>query len=209
MMSSCKGFLLVTMEPPPALEEEFNDWYDTEHVPERLAVPGFETATRYVCTNGWPRYLAFYDLAHESVIDSPGYRAIANEHFSPWTQRILARAHGFYRTYGEQIYPGNRLCGRSARMLLIRFRGVAATAVDGLVDGARRAFEARDGVSGLRVFRSTSPAEDAHVIVETSVPLERNVAALATFSPPTGEIVAVGEYVVHAPRVAASSLFGR
>lgn len=207
-MSSCKGFLLVTMEPPPALEEEFNDWYDSEHIPERLAVNGFETATRYVCTDGWPRYLAFYDLADVSVIDSPGYRAIADEHFSPWTKRILARARGFYRTYGEQVYPGNRLCGRSARMLLIRFRGVAATAVDELVDGARRQFEARDEVSQLRVFRSTSPAEDVHVIVETSARLERNVAALATFGPPTGEIVAVGEYVVYAPILAVPRHFG-
>src|SRR5215813_11634719 len=59
-----KGFLLVTMEPPPAFEEEFNAWYDTEHLPERLALPGFETARRFVCISGHPRYLAMYDLAH-------------------------------------------------------------------------------------------------------------------------------------------------
>ena len=58
-----KGFLLVTMQPPPAFEEEFNAWYDTEHLPERLAVPGFETALRFVCISGHPRYLAMYDLA--------------------------------------------------------------------------------------------------------------------------------------------------
>lgn len=47
-MSKYKGFLLVTMEPPPAIEEEFNDWYDTEHVPERAFIRGFESAHRYV-----------------------------------------------------------------------------------------------------------------------------------------------------------------
>src|SRR3546814_3022829 len=52
-----KGFLMVTMEPPAAIEEEFNDWYDTEHVPERAAVDGFETAQRYVCVDGFPRYI--------------------------------------------------------------------------------------------------------------------------------------------------------
>ena len=33
-----QGLLLATMEPMPGFEEEFNDWYDTEHVPERVGV---------------------------------------------------------------------------------------------------------------------------------------------------------------------------
>ena len=72
-----KGFLLVLMQPPPAFEEEFNAWYDTEQVPERLAVPGFETALRFVCLSGHPRYLAIYDLAGPEVLDSPEYLRIA------------------------------------------------------------------------------------------------------------------------------------
>ena len=42
-----KGLLIVTTNPPADMEEEFNVWYDREHVPERLAVPGFERAQRY------------------------------------------------------------------------------------------------------------------------------------------------------------------
>jgi hypothetical protein len=30
-----RGLRLAMMEPPPAVEEEFQDWYDTEHFPER------------------------------------------------------------------------------------------------------------------------------------------------------------------------------
>jgi hypothetical protein len=68
-----KGFLLVLMQPPPTMEDEFNAWYDTEHIAERLAVPGFETALRYVCTDGAPLYLALYDLASQNVLNSPAY----------------------------------------------------------------------------------------------------------------------------------------
>jgi len=78
-----KGFLLVTMQPPPAFEEEFNAWYDTEHLPERLAVPGFETALRFVCISGHPRYLAMYDLAHSQVLDSPEYLKVAFAQLQP------------------------------------------------------------------------------------------------------------------------------
>jgi hypothetical protein len=51
-----KGFLLVTMQPPAAFEDKFNAGYDAVHLPERLAVPGFETARRtffnYPMTHG-------------------------------------------------------------------------------------------------------------------------------------------------------------
>ena len=51
-MAEQKGFLLVTMEPPAELEEEFNDWYDMEHIPGRGGIPGFESARRFVCISG-------------------------------------------------------------------------------------------------------------------------------------------------------------
>ena len=60
-MFRSKGLLLVTMEPPASLEDEFNDWYDTEHFPQRRGLPGFESASRWVCIEGWPRWAALYD----------------------------------------------------------------------------------------------------------------------------------------------------
>ena len=38
--SGQRGLLLAMMEPPPAMEEEFQDWYDTEHFPERATCEG-------------------------------------------------------------------------------------------------------------------------------------------------------------------------
>ena len=63
-----KGFLMVTMEPTPAYDEEFNDWYDMEHIPDRTSIPGFETGRRFVCLSGWPRYLSMYDLTTIDVL---------------------------------------------------------------------------------------------------------------------------------------------
>ena len=102
------GLLLVTMEPPPAMAEEFHDWYDTEHVPERLALPGFRNATRWVCVQGWPRYLALYDLDSPAMLDTPEYRAVAGDNVSPWSHRVLPRTVGRTRIVAEQVEPGNR-----------------------------------------------------------------------------------------------------
>ena len=39
--------LFSEMTPPPEMEEAFNAWYDSEHIPLRMAVPGFLGARRY------------------------------------------------------------------------------------------------------------------------------------------------------------------
>ena len=36
-----KGILIAAMNIGGAAEDEFHDWYDTEHLPERQRVPGF------------------------------------------------------------------------------------------------------------------------------------------------------------------------
>lgn len=146
-----KGFLLVMMQPPPAFEEEFNAWYDTEHVPERLAVPGFETALRFVCLSGHPRYLAIYDLARPEVLDSPEYLRIAFENSSPWTLRVLQRVR-VYRAAGRQIYPAAAITGTASRLQLLRFRKRPASAADEIIAGMRANFAERPETTRLRVL---------------------------------------------------------
>ena len=40
-----KGTLIAAMNIGQAAEDEFNDWYDTEHMPERQRMPGFSCAS--------------------------------------------------------------------------------------------------------------------------------------------------------------------
>ena len=104
--TSRKGLLLAMMEPPANLDEEFQDRYDGEHFPEREGCAGFETAARFVCVDGWPRYLALYDLTNVEVLRRDAYAAIAVRRYSPWTHRIMAKVWGQYRAEGVQAYPG-------------------------------------------------------------------------------------------------------
>ena len=43
-MSDDAGLMMAMMQPPATMEEEFQDWYDTEHFPERRDCEGFVTA---------------------------------------------------------------------------------------------------------------------------------------------------------------------
>lgn len=167
-----RGLLLVTMEPAPAAEEEFNAWYDSEHVPERLSVPGIETARRYVCIEGFPKYLALYDLASPDVLESPAYLKVGGANSSPWTKRVTSRVRGYYRAPATQLYPGGALTGGGARLLLLRFRGVGAQAQQRILEGLRASFESRSETLQVRLF--SAPGEsgvDFLGLVEARAPL--------------------------------------
>ncbi len=60
--------LLAFTNPVAGREEEFNRWYDDQHVPDLLAVPGFISAQRFHLSDatgqdnpGWT-YLALYEI---------------------------------------------------------------------------------------------------------------------------------------------------
>src|ERR1700704_795503 len=142
-MTTRKGFLLVTMEPPPMLEEEFNDWYDTEHVPARLGIAGFESGRRFVCLSGWPKYLSLYDLSTIGVLESAAYKASSWGGFSPWTKRMLTKVRGQYRGSGDQLYPGDAVTGEMSRLVLVRFRHVPDGEGELVEKGVRANFERR------------------------------------------------------------------
>ena len=43
-----RGLLAVGFDFTNAPADEFNDWYDLEHIPEREAVPGFGACERWI-----------------------------------------------------------------------------------------------------------------------------------------------------------------
>ncbi len=159
---SARAILLVLMQPPPAFEEEFNCWYDTEHIPERLAVPGFTSARRYACLLGWPRYMALYDLANVGVLDSAAYRRVSGKNFSPWTRRVLSRVR-VDRMVAEQLYPGDAPTTESARTLLFRFAAQGAPGEADLLARLKDGFEGGEDIAGVRLFVTTEAECCAYV----------------------------------------------
>jgi hypothetical protein len=174
-MTECAGLMMAMMQPPPTMEEEFQDWYDTEHFPERANCEGFVTAQRMLCLDGFPRYLALYDLSSRAVLDGPGYGAIARTRYSHWTRRIIPRMWGHYRAEADQIYPGQARLGANGvptRLALWRFSGVAEGAIATVVDGVRGSFAEIPGVLQLRVFQAkAAEAGDVIATIELAGPV--------------------------------------
>src|SRR6516225_3927302 len=99
-----RGIFLVYVDIDAKHDKEFNEWYNTEHVPELLAVPGILAAARYVAVKGGPKYLAFYELENVGVMRTP---AFTNRQRTPWGQRVSPTVIGsnLSRIVGEQIFP--------------------------------------------------------------------------------------------------------
>lgn len=123
-----RGLLLTLTEPPPGMEEEFNAWYDEEHLPERLAIPGFRSARRWVCGR---TYLATYELDSADVLQSAAYLA-RYRNPTPWSKRCLGKTVAFKRWACAQVEPGNADPHPGARGLIFTttpepFSGVVQT----------------------------------------------------------------------------------
>lgn len=92
-----KGLLLMMTDIDPANEEDFNRWYEEEHLAERMAIPGFVNARRFQAIEGGPKYLALYDLESPEVLQSAPYRHIVGPGKSPWTGRLEPQFRNFRR----------------------------------------------------------------------------------------------------------------
>jgi hypothetical protein len=97
-----KGLLFSQMEPPPGWEADFHDWYETDHIPARMALPGFSSAVRYEAIEGDPKYLACYFLNDLAELESPEYRRLKADP-GERTTRMLGNVNGFTRYTCDEL----------------------------------------------------------------------------------------------------------
>ena len=120
-----KGTLIAAMKLGRAAEDEFHDWYDTEHLPERQRVPGFLLCQRWIGAQDRTVSVATYDLESVAVLTTPAYLAIGGDNLSPWSKRITARVERLMRFEGDQILPGDVLPPANAGGLLLNAMNIA------------------------------------------------------------------------------------
>ncbi len=91
-----KGMLMTFTEVPPEHEQDFNEWYNREHLDERVGMPGFRRARRYVAVRADPKYFATYETKTVADLAAPGYLKLLADQ-SPWSKRVMKRFSKFHR----------------------------------------------------------------------------------------------------------------
>ncbi len=65
--------LLVFTNPVEGRDDEYNDWYDNQHVPDTMTFDGwksaqrFKTGPRYLGRDAPARYVAIYEIEADSI----------------------------------------------------------------------------------------------------------------------------------------------
>lgn len=110
MLNSAGGLLFVFGQCEPDVStKDFNDWYDGEHAPARLTVPGINSAIRYKAIDAeTPEWLAIYDLASPETTKSPTYlrlRDTASDNEKALIPRLPTLQRRTYSLINETAKP--------------------------------------------------------------------------------------------------------
>jgi hypothetical protein len=67
------GILAIFNNVAPGREADFEEWFQHEHLAERIAVPGFVLGRRHEAVSGEPRFFNFYVTQSVDVLKSKPY----------------------------------------------------------------------------------------------------------------------------------------
>jgi hypothetical protein len=110
---STRYAFVVGHDVPRNRQQEFQAWYDTEHTPALLAVPGFLAVRRFklnehevpptVDRGGTlSKYLTIWDIRNEHALESNDFRKAS---LSPWSNWVRSWYTRKICTVYYQIYP--------------------------------------------------------------------------------------------------------
>ena len=90
------GAMVLWFDIAPETVVEHDRWHTHEHLPERLAIPGFNRGSRWIAASGSPRYFVMYEVAQAGVLASQRYLERLDNP-TPWTTKMMPAYRGMTR----------------------------------------------------------------------------------------------------------------
>ena len=84
----------------PVMKAEFEDWHSHEHMPERLAIPGFLRGTRWIAASGEPSYFVLYEIDAVATLIAGPYMERLNDP-TPWSRKMMPHHRNMVRNLCE------------------------------------------------------------------------------------------------------------
>jgi len=83
-----RGAVAIWNGISPAGRENMYAWHGSEHMPERVGIPGFLRGRRYIAVHGTPEYFTLYEADGPAVVKGPDYLQRLNNP-TPWTAEAI------------------------------------------------------------------------------------------------------------------------
>jgi len=113
-----KGVIAIWQDLVPEFKDEYREWHNRQHIPERLGIPGFRRARRFIAVEGGPE---FYTLYETDRVEDVGGKAYLDRLNAPteWTRKIMPAFRNMARSVCCVAYSAG--AGEGGFMLTGRF----------------------------------------------------------------------------------------
>lgn len=129
-----KGMLITWMNVDPAEEQDFNLWYDREHLAERVGIEGFLEARRWIAESAPTKYFCTYSTVTFETLSSPAYKAaLASQ--TEWSKKHISRFRDPGRVVGRVTASRGRGRGGALGVVSLRPGAAAGDALRAKVNG--------------------------------------------------------------------------
>jgi hypothetical protein len=108
--------MLLWYDIIPEQVAEHDDWHTRQHFPERVGIPGFIRAQRWVSSSPGPRYFVVYEVSDIDVLSSAPYLERLNNP-TPWTRQMMPNFRGMVRGFCKLETSHGSVLGTSAMTL--------------------------------------------------------------------------------------------
>ena len=156
-MALCSDAAMVLYYDITGDNADHDDWHTYEHMHERLSIPGFVRATRWVAQEGGPKYMVIYEVSGTDMATAPAYLERLNQP-TPWTSSMMSRFRGMVRGFCSVLAGAGFGMGSSA--VSVRFTphaGQEAALRDWLAHEALPAMASRRGMAGVHLLQPAPP----------------------------------------------------
>jgi hypothetical protein len=170
------GAVCIWHDLTPEATDEFYQWHNREHMPERVGIPGFLRGRRYIAIAGAPAYFTLYEAESAELLGGSDYLDRLNAP-TEWTRRMMPSFRRVSRSICRVAYSDG--VGQGGFMLTQRFELAAADrsgTIETLCTRRLPPLAERKGVAGVHLCL----ADEAISRIETA---ERKARADATAIP--------------------------
>lgn len=148
--------LAMWWDMAPDIREEFEHWHSHEHFVERLALPGFQRASRWAETNCGEGFFVLYELLTYDALVSPEYQARLNAP-SDWSRKMMPHHRHMVRSQCRVLASrGGAVAGHVLTVRLSPVDGAEAS-LRIYLETLVQQLPAQPGVTGAHLLCTETP----------------------------------------------------
>ena len=182
LKTSSHGYTFVWADIAPDEEAEFNHWYNTEHVSDRvLHLHGYISGRRFMAIDGGPKYIAVYRTIDLNIFSSSAYLELQS-HPDPKSEYFIPMFRNVTKSFCQITWEFGAAEGGSLALLAVNFpkNELAQTMRSLLIENLEKVCEIPDIVSArlietdwdvvkvvtAKFLRKTDRYIDAAILIE-------------------------------------------